>query len=282
MGEPALVAEGTASMVSIVGHKVVIQEKGVKSILKRGFTLYRDPRSAASVFGGPSKKVIAAALAENKELAKVIVGAVKGAGGVSRPGAAEPDSAPVSEAAGAPGDRGASGAAGASRDGAAPGATDETGDDGGVARALADAFKNNRQAVVQALRDNDALLKAWLRDHKDLAGIVLKGDVHLFVADITSAALARSRDGRRALVLTADGEQIAVPYDEANEADFHRLCTVLSGGTVVDVTAPTPGSPDASAAPPAAAGTKTCPMCAEEIKAAAVLCRFCGHRFDQS
>jgi WD40 repeat protein len=31
----------------------------------------------------------------------------------------------------------------------------------------------------------------------------------------------------------------------------------------------------------AAADTKTCPMCAEDVKAAAVLCRFCGHRFDQ-
>lgn len=31
---------------------------------------------------------------------------------------------------------------------------------------------------------------------------------------------------------------------------------------------------------PASADTKTCPMCAEDIKAAAVICRFCGHRFD--
>jgi hypothetical protein len=25
---------------------------------------------------------------------------------------------------------------------------------------------------------------------------------------------------------------------------------------------------------------KTCPMCAERIKAAALVCRFCGHKFD--
>lgn len=29
-----------------------------------------------------------------------------------------------------------------------------------------------------------------------------------------------------------------------------------------------------------AAATKTCPQCAEEVKTAAVVCRFCGHQFD--
>jgi hypothetical protein len=29
-----------------------------------------------------------------------------------------------------------------------------------------------------------------------------------------------------------------------------------------------------------AGGAKVCPDCAEEVKAAANICRFCGHRFD--
>jgi hypothetical protein len=45
---------------------------------------------------------------------------------------------------------------------------------------------------------------------------------------------------------------------------------------------PPPPPPGATAAPaPGGPETKTCPMCAEDVKAAAVLCRFCGHRFDQ-
>jgi hypothetical protein len=35
------------------------------------------------------------------------------------------------------------------------------------------------------------------------------------------------------------------------------------------------------ASPPSGSdATMTCPMCAEEVKAAAVICRFCGHKFD--
>ena len=237
MDEGSVVAEGRDATVSIVGNKVVVQQKGVKSLLKRGLTLYRDPRSVTSLFSGPSKKVVTAALAENKDLARLIVGAVKGSG----PGAA-----------------------------ADPAEETET-----PAQAIAQAFKHNRAAVVQALKDNDALVKAWLRDHKDLAGIVLKGDIHLFLVDVTSAGLARTADGGRVFVLTVDGETLRVPFDEAHEAEFHRLGSALANRTAAAVTPlPTPGAPGTTA-------TKTCPMCAEEVKAAAVVCRFCGHRFDQ-
>ncbi len=233
MGEAAVVAQGIDSTVSLVGDKVVIRRRGVKTLLQRGLSLYRDPRSLARAFEGPSKKVVTAALAENKELAKVIAGAVK------KPGSPE--------------------------------------DAGGLGRVLAEALKDNRQALVDALKANDTLVKAWLRDHKDLAGIVLKGDVHVFVADVTTVALSTAGAGRRIFVLAADGNQLQVPYDASHEDEFRQLCQALAGRAAPAaslLSAETPAAPGAQA-------TKICPMCAEEIKAAAVVCRFCGHRFDQ-
>jgi hypothetical protein len=251
MEEAPLVAEGTESTVEIVGRKVVLRQRGVKTMLKRGFALYRDPRSFARAFEGPSKKVITAALAENKELAKVIAGAVKGSGSSS---AAEEAASP--------------------------------------AQAIAEAFKHNRQAVIDAIRANDGLVKDWLRDHKDLAGIVLKGDIHIFTEDVQSVALASAKDGRRVFVLKADGQQLTVPYDAEHDDQFRRLCAALRDTvgplTELPMDSPPPPShssppqpPPTPAAAPDASATKTCPMCAEDVKAAAVLCRFCGHRFDQ-
>lgn len=249
MDEAPLVAEGTEQTAEIVGRKLVLRRRGVKTLLQRGFQLYRDPKSFVRAFDGPSKKVITAALAENKELAKVIAGAVKGSGSST---AAEDAETP--------------------------------------AKAIAEAFKHNRQAVLDAIRANDGLVKDWLRDHKDLAGIVLKGDIHIFVEDVQSVALASAKDGRRVLVLTADGQQQAVPFDAAHEPEFRRLCAALRDAVgplteiPVDAASAPPLPPPSSAADPTAAApaTKTCPMCAEDVKAAAVLCRFCGHRFDQA
>jgi hypothetical protein len=223
-----LVAEGNDSTVSIVGDKVVVQRRGVKSFLKQGFALYKDPGALAGAFEGASKKVVTAALVENRELAKIILGAVKGAG--------QADDADV------------------------------------TGRAVTDALKQNRQAVVQAVKENDALVKAWLRDHKELAGILLKGDVHVFREDVLTAVLTTGGEGERMLVLTVDSDELKVPYDPSHEADFVRLRDALTDTGAAEVT-------PSSGAPPA--GTKTCPMCAEDVKAAALVCRFCGHRFDE-
>ncbi len=248
MDEAPLEAEGTDSTVSIAGEKVIVRRRGMKTLLKRGLSLYRDPKSMARAFDGPSKKVVTAALAENKDLAKLIIGTVKETGTGGSPGGAE--------------------------------------DAGGVGRALTEALKHNRQAVVQAIRDNDALVKAWLRDHKDLAGIVLKGDVHIFVADVTSVALTSGRDGRRVFILTADGEQLRIPYDPDREEQFRQLCHALAGNAGMAPPLPSPPAPAPLAtgqpANAEAQATKSCPMCAEDVKAAAVLCRFCGHRFDEA
>jgi hypothetical protein len=93
-------------------------------------------------------------------------------------------------------------------------------------------------------------------------------------------------------LLTADGQQLTVPYDADHDDEFRALCAALRDTvgplTELPVDTPAPAAPPPPPAGPTAAPapggseTKTCPMCAEDVKAAAVLCRFCGHRFDQS
>jgi hypothetical protein len=48
MDAASLVADGTDATVSIVGDKVVVQRRGMKSFLKQGFAVYKDPGTLTS------------------------------------------------------------------------------------------------------------------------------------------------------------------------------------------------------------------------------------------
>jgi hypothetical protein len=151
--------------------------------------------------------------------------------------------------------------------------SEEESEDLPTGRALAAALRRNRDAVVKALRENDDLVKAWLKEHKDLAGIFLKGDAHIYLTDIVKAELIPVRHGEGTLVIAVEDSEIKVRFSSRQEAEFEAIAAALGS----DGEAP---EHEVTAAP-AAGATKACPMCAEDVKAAAKLCRFCGHHFEE-
>jgi hypothetical protein len=114
----------------------------------------------------------------------------------------------------------------------------------------------------------------WYLKKRDAGGAIralqqqgTRGDRDDFEA---MAALASEVRG----VTSKRSEQVACDLlIEHAHASIARLSTPPPPVAVATVEATTPGS---------VPGTKICPRCAEEVKQAAVVCRFCGHEFGEA
>jgi hypothetical protein len=116
-------------------------------------------------------------------------------------------------------------------------------------------------------------------------------------SDLPTASLAHMKPAlAKAFVeeLSALGvaDPTAAPDSRAPVPDRPRLGPPVPV-EVIELTEPTATATPAAAtseedsstevrAPSTAGETKTCPMCAEDVKAAAVICRFCGHTFGEA
>jgi hypothetical protein len=194
-----------------------------------------------TALAGPNKQVLMAALAENRDLVRVLFEAARNPGDELDPGSLD----------------------------------DADADPAHLAKRLLEAFRRNGGAMIAALRANDDLVKEWLGAHKDLAGIFLEGDVHLFREDV-EAVHVTVRRGEGLCRITVDGDVVTVKFNPAKQAEFEAIQVALGyGNGAVEE----PESLPVAAPVAPASDTKVCPMCAEDVKAAAKICRFCQHAF---
>ncbi len=92
------------------------------------------------------------------------------------------------------------------------------------------ALSENKSAALEAFRQNDTLLKSWLKDHRELIGILLEGDIHVFVNDV---AAVENEIGWRKGVLSihVDGakDPVEIEYAKDKKGEFEQLYRLLGG-----------------------------------------------------
>ncbi|HEU4868552.1 MAG TPA: zinc ribbon domain-containing protein [Actinomycetota bacterium] len=231
-------AQGVDWNVAVFAGKVVVRSRSMSGILRRAISSVTDPMSLVEAIQGPNKEILLRALVDSSDLAQAILTAMRS----GRPQAGDPS-------------------------------LQSSGSDKQILDKLRDALEHNRAAFMDALHENQGLIREWAGEHKDLMGIFLKGDIHIAVDSLYSVDLTTRRDGAGVLRMDFGDEQLAVQFQASRLQAFQeakKLIDELIGGVA-------PAAPVAEVPVPA---TKACPMCAEEVKAAAKICRFCGHKFE--
>jgi len=227
-------AQGMNAKVLLRDDKLVVENKGVGSFFKQMSSLYKEgPGALTEALDGPNKNVLLEALAESRGLMKGLVQSLQDSNAV------ETD---VSEKM----------------------------NDRKLVEVVKTALVRNKSAVVSAIHQNDVLVKSWLVANRELSGIFLRGDVHLFTDDLDELTIQSVRTRRFLVVRRADdGTEIRVEYEPSHEAEFRLIVEKLS-------------SPREETDQPGAAirTTRACPECAEDVKLAAKVCRFCSYRFE--
>lgn len=238
--EELAAAQGVDWTVAVYSDKVVVKSRSMSGILRRAISTVTDPMSLLEAIQGPNKEILLRALVDSSGLAQAILGSM-----MNRPAGDPP---------------------------AQVGGSSEQ-----IVDKLRYALENNRSAFMGALQNNQELIREWAGEHKDLMGIFLKGDVHVAIDSIYSVDLTTRRDDAGVLRLDFGNEQLAIQFPSNRLASFQaakRFIDQLIGGV-----APVP-APVVTVTEAPVTETKACPMCAEDVKAAARICRFCGHRFE--
>ena len=173
--------------------KLVVENKGVGSFFKQMSSLYKEgPGALSEALNGPNKNVLLEALAESRGLMKGLVHSLQDSNAVETE------------------------------------VSDEMSDQK-LVEVVKTALVRNKSAVVSAFHQNDVLVKSWLVANRELLGIFLRGDVHLFTDDLDDLTIQSVRTRRFLVVRRADdGTEIRVEYEPSHEAEFRLIVERVS------------------------------------------------------